>query len=35
VDAVPKNYGENVIMLGAPSAAGVEALVSVKGTTGG
>lgn len=33
VDSVPKNYGENVIMLGALSASGVEALMTVSGAT--
>lgn len=35
VDAVPKNYGENVTLLGALSAAGVEALMTVNGATDG
>jgi transposase len=35
VDAVPKNYGENLTMLGALSASGVEALMTVNGATDG
>lgn len=35
VDAVPKNYGDNVTLLGALSAAGVEALMTVNGATDG
>jgi transposase len=35
VDAVPKNYGENVTLLGALSLAGVEALMTVNGATDG
>ena len=35
VDSVPKNYGENVTMLGALSASGVEALMTVNGATDG
>ena len=33
VDGVPKNYGDNVTLLGALSTAGVEALMSVNGAT--
>jgi transposase len=35
VDAVPKNYGENVTLLGALSVSGVEALMTVNGATDG
>ena len=35
VDSVPKNYGENVTMLGALSLTGVEALMTVNGATDG
>lgn len=35
VDSVPKNYGENVTMLGALSLQGVEALMTVNGATDG
>jgi len=34
-DSVPKNYGENVTMLGALSLSGVEALMTVNGATDG
>jgi transposase len=34
-DSVPKNYGENVTMLGALSLQGVEALMTVNGATDG
>ena len=34
-DAAPKNYGENVTLLGALSSAGVEALMTVNGATDG
>lgn len=34
-DSVPQNYGSNVTMLGALSAAGVEALMTVNGATDG
>ncbi len=34
-DAVPRNYGENVTLLGALSLAGVEALMTVNGATDG
>lgn len=34
-DSVPKNYGENVTMLGALSVSGVEALMTVSGATDG
>jgi transposase len=34
-DSVPKNYGENVTLLGALSLAGVEALMTVNGATDG
>lgn len=35
VDSAPKNYGENVTTLGALSASGVEALMTVDGAAGG
>jgi transposase len=35
VDSVPKNYGEDLTMLGALSASGVEALMTVNGATDG
>lgn len=35
VDSVPKNYGDNVTLLGALSLAGVEALMTVNGATDG
>lgn len=34
-DAVPQNYGENVTVLGALSASGIEALMTVNGATDG
>lgn len=35
VDSVPKNYGDNVTLLGVLSVAGVEALMTVNGATDG
>lgn len=35
VDSAPKNYGDNVTLLGVLSAAGVEALMTVNGATDG
>jgi hypothetical protein len=33
IDAVPQNYGEDVTVLGAPTIAGIEAVMTVDGAT--